>query len=126
MNATRPFGVIRSKDSARDIVSAAVQQTPIEGVALGVTPNIDYIQTIRRPPGLARAYLKAARIVCDGWPVQLYARFCGIQCARAGLEWSWRLGQEPQRLMRRYAIASVGFGFAVIEDQFRNLREGRL
>ena len=250
MNVTRPFGLNLSTESARDIVSTAVRQTPVDGVALVVTPNIDHIATIRRSPALARAYNKAARIVCDGWPVQLYARFCGVPAARvtgceitaelmrlapypfpqrlffvvdsaatgqavrswaachgvengvavppfgfdqdpeycarlaktirehrttvlvmavgaprsevfvdtyrkllppcwafcvgqavkielglvrrassrwqsAGLEWLWRLSQEPSRLTKRYVSASIGFGFAVIEDQFRILRESR-
>ena len=250
MNAARPFGLDLSLDSARDIVSTAVRQPPIDRVALVVTPNIDHIATIRRSPGLARAYHAAARIVCDGWPVQLYARFCGLPitrvtgceitselmrlapypspqrlffvvdsdvtkeavenwaernsvvtsvtvpprgfdqdpayCARlaetirddgatllimavgaprsevfvdtyrsvlppcwafcvgqavkielglvqrasskwqsVGLEWLWRLYQEPSRLTKRYITATFGFGFAVIEDQFRILREGR-
>jgi N-acetylglucosaminyldiphosphoundecaprenol N-acetyl-beta-D-mannosaminyltransferase len=218
----------------------------VDGVALVVTPNIDHIATIRRSPALARAYREAARIVCDGWPVQLYARFCGLHVARVtgceitselmrlapyptpqrlffvvdtattqravetwgrrngvvvdvtvppfgfeqddeycswlarsisahrttmlvmavgaprsevfvdtyrallppcwafcvgqavkielglvrrassrwqsvGLEWLWRLAQEPSRLGKRYAIASIRFSFAVIEDQFRNM-----
>jgi len=250
MNVTHPFGLTLSTDSAWDIVSTAVRQPPTDGVALVVTPNIDHIATIRRSPALARAYRKAARIVCDGWPVQLYARFCGLQVARVtgceitselmrlapypipqrlffvvdsaatrqavetwarcngvassvtvppfgferdseycerlaaqinehrttvlvmavgaprsevfvdtyramlppcwafcvgqavkielglvrrasskwqsvGLEWLWRLLQEPSRLTKRYVTASIGFGFAVIEDQFRVLREGR-
>jgi N-acetylglucosaminyldiphosphoundecaprenol N-acetyl-beta-D-mannosaminyltransferase len=250
MNVARPFGLSLSTDSARDIVSAAVRQPPTGGVALVVTPNIDHIATIRRSPALARAYRKAARIVCDGWPVQVYARFCGHQVARVtgceitsellrlapypspqrmffvvdsadtqlavetwaarnsvvtnvtvppfgferdgeycewlakaiaahgttvlvmavgaprsevfvdtygtllppcwafcvgqavkielglvrrassrwqsfGLEWLWRLFQEPSRLYKRYATASIGFGVAVIQDQVRNLREGR-
>jgi N-acetylglucosaminyldiphosphoundecaprenol N-acetyl-beta-D-mannosaminyltransferase len=250
MNVARPFGLNLSTDSARDIVSAAIREPPAEGVALVVTPNIDHIATIRRSPALARAYRMATRIVCDGWPVQLYARFCGLHVARVtgceitselmrlapyptpqrlyfvvdsatteqavavwgerngvatsvtvppfgfeqdteycqwlagsirahrttvlvmavgaprsevfvdtyrtllprcwafcvgqavkielglvrrasskwqsvGLEWLWRLCQEPSRLIKRYATASIGFGFAVIEDQFRNLREDR-
>ena len=250
MTATRPFGLKLSTESARDIVATAVRQAPADGVALVVTPNIDHIATIRRSPALAQAYRKAARIVCDGWPVQLYARFCGVQVARVtgceitselmrlapypftqrlffvvdsaatvlaveawaarngvegsvtvppfgferdaaycvrlaeairehrttllvmavgaprsevfvdsyrellppcwafcvgqavkielglvrrassgwqsvGLEWLWRLLQEPSRLTRRYVTASIGFGCAVIEDQFRMLREGR-
>jgi N-acetylglucosaminyldiphosphoundecaprenol N-acetyl-beta-D-mannosaminyltransferase len=250
MRVVRPFGLTLSMDSAQEIVSAALSQPPADGVSLVVTPNIDHIATIRRSPALARAYRKAARIVCDGWPVQLYARFCGLPVARVtgceitsdlmrlapyptpqrfffvvdtattqqavedwasrngvasavmvppfgfdgdpqycerlahairehgttillmavgaprsevfvdtyraqlpacwafcvgqavkielglvqrasakwqsvGLEWLWRLLQEPSRLTKRYVTATIGFGFAVIEDQFRNLREGR-
>lgn len=242
----RPFGLSLSADSASDIATAAVRdrRTPEDGVALVVTPNIDHIATIRRSPALARAYANAARIVCDGWPVQLYARLCGLRQDRvtgceitsalmrmapfpqghklffvvdslateqavrdwarrfdvtvatqvppfgferdqaycealartiadhgttlllmavgaprseifvdtyrdklppcwafcvgqavkielgmverassgwqaAGLEWLWRLRQEPSRLAKRYATASLGFCAAVIEDQWR-------
>jgi N-acetylglucosaminyldiphosphoundecaprenol N-acetyl-beta-D-mannosaminyltransferase len=250
MNVTRPFGLSLSTDSARDIANAAIHQQPPDGVSLVVTPNIDHIATIRRSPALARAYRNAARIVCDGWPVQLYARLCGIQVGRvtgceitselmrmapyppnhrlyfvldsaateqavrrwasrrgvicdvrippfgferdarycermartiaafdttvlimavgaprsevfvdtyrsilapcwafcvgqavkiemglvrraspkwqsAGMEWLWRLVHEPFRLTTRYVTATIGFGFAVIEDQFRNARADR-
>jgi N-acetylglucosaminyldiphosphoundecaprenol N-acetyl-beta-D-mannosaminyltransferase len=250
MTMVRPFGLSLSTDSARDIVSASMRHPPVDDVALVVTPNIDHIATIRRSPALARAYRKARCIVCDGWPVQLYARLCGLDVARVtgceitselmrlapypipqrlffvvdsiateravtfwgerngvdtnvtvpplgfeqdaeycswlaksirahsttmlimavgaprsevfvdayrallppcwafcvgqavkielglvrrasstwrsvGLEWLWRVFQEPSRLTKRYAAASIGFGFAVIEDQFRTLRENR-
>lgn len=244
----RPFGLELSTESATDIASAAsLAPRPQEaGVGLVVTPNIDHIAIIRRSPGLARAYHSAERIVCDGWPVQLYARFCGLRlgrvtgceitaalmrmapfaawqrlffvvdsqltadavqawaarhgqpgiCATAvppmgfeadaafcgglaraiaahgttvlimavgaprseifvntwrallppcwafcvgqavkielglvkrapagwqsvGVEWLWRMMQEPSRLATRYVTASIGFGLAVIEDQFR-------
>jgi N-acetylglucosaminyldiphosphoundecaprenol N-acetyl-beta-D-mannosaminyltransferase len=248
----RPFGLRLSADSARQIAEAAVQSRPdhADGPALVLTPNIDHIATIRRSPALARAYQNAARIVCDGWPVQVYARLCGVKLDRVtgceitaelmraapypawqrlffvvdsaitqaaverwatlhgvaaatvvppfgfesdpgycnrlarlinahgttvlimavgaprseifvdthrailpacwafcvgqavkielglverasarwqavGLEWLWRLRQEPSRLGKRYLTATVGFGCAVIEDQVRNLREGR-
>jgi N-acetylglucosaminyldiphosphoundecaprenol N-acetyl-beta-D-mannosaminyltransferase len=250
MHARQPFGLNLSMDSARQIAEAAFRQTPGDSIALVVTPNIDHIATIRRSPALARAYGNAARIVCDGWPVQTYARFCGIpvgrvtgceitsellrmarqaplqrlffavdsavteQAVRAwavkydvvcdvavppfgferdaeycenlaaairklgptvlimavgaprsevfvdtyrsilppcwafcvgqavkielglvkrassrwqsiGMEWLWRLRQEPARLAKRYVSATVGFGFAVVEDLLRNLRTGR-
>lgn len=245
MKIARPFGLTLSMDSARQIASAAIQGPPMEGVALVVTPNIDHIATIRRSPALARAYANAARIVCDGWPVQAYARWCGLPvervtgceitselmrmapypsgqrlyfvvdndqtqsavrawaaksgvdcdttippfgferdagyCARlaemirahgtttlimavgaprsevfvdthrallprcwafcvgqavkielglvkrassrwqaVGLEWLWRLLQEPSRLAKRYATATIGFSRAVVEDQLSN------
>jgi N-acetylglucosaminyldiphosphoundecaprenol N-acetyl-beta-D-mannosaminyltransferase len=245
MKIARPFGLTLSMDSARQIAHAAVEAPPAEGVSLVVTPNIDHIATIRRSPALARAYGNAARIVCDGWPVQAYARWCGLPvervtgceitsqlmrmtpypawqrlffvvdneqtqaavqawaarigavcdttippfgferdagyCARlagairahgttllimavgaprseifvdthrallppcwafcvgqavkielglvkrassrwqaVGLEWLWRLLQEPSRLAKRYATATIGFGRAVVEDQMSN------
>jgi len=244
----RPFGLTLSTESARDIARTAIQDRrhPEHGVALVVTPNIDHIAIIRRSAAMAKAYGNAARIVCDGWPVQLYARLCGERLARvtgceitselmrlapypswqrfffvvdtettaqavrawavrnglaeacetavppfgferdaafcdamargiaahrttvlvmavgaprseifvdtyrpllppcwafcvgqavkielglvqrassrwqsAGLEWLWRLRQEPSRLARRYVKATIGFGAAVIEDQMR-------
>lgn len=39
----------------------------------------------------------------------------------AGLEWLWRLRQEPRRLARRYVVSSFGFCLAVLEDRFRNV-----
>lgn len=245
----RPFGLRLSSESAKNIASVAVLwRRPVDaGVGLVVTPNIDHIATIRRSPGLAAAYDNAERIVCDGWPVQLYARFCGLRLGRvtgceitselmrmapypgwqrlffvvdsratevaitawaqrhgpagmcavsvppfgfetnaafseglaraiaahdttilimavgaprseifvdtwrallppswafcvgqavkvelglvkrappgwrsAGAEWLWRMMQEPSRLAKRYVTASIGFGLAVIEDQFRS------
>jgi N-acetylglucosaminyldiphosphoundecaprenol N-acetyl-beta-D-mannosaminyltransferase len=237
-------------ESARDIASAAIHRTPQDGVTLVVTPNIDHVATIRHSPALARAYHNAAHIVCDGWPVQVYARWCGLAVRRvtgceitselmrmapypegqrlffvldatetedavrewaarnavacettvplfgferdagycerlaesitgfgatvlvmavgaprsevfvdtyravlppcwafcvgqavkielglvqrasskwqsAGMEWLWRLFQEPSRLTKRYLTAMIGFGFAVIEDQLRSRRESR-
>jgi N-acetylglucosaminyldiphosphoundecaprenol N-acetyl-beta-D-mannosaminyltransferase len=82
MRHTRPFGLRLSADSAYDLARAAITERPESGVSLVVTPNIDHIATIRRSPHLARAYRNAARIVCDGWPVQLYARLCGHPLAR--------------------------------------------
>jgi N-acetylglucosaminyldiphosphoundecaprenol N-acetyl-beta-D-mannosaminyltransferase len=250
MRVTHPFGLTLSLDTAREIACTAVRHTPVDGVALVVTPNIDHIATIRRSPALARAYHNAARIVCDGWPVQVYARWCGLHVRRVtgcdltselmrlapdaesqrlffvvdsitteravrdwaerngvtcevqvpplgfdrnsgycerlaeairehhttvlfmavgaprsevfvdtyrailppcwafcigqavkvelglvrraswlwqcvGLEWLWRMIQEPSRLTRRYMSASIGFSFAVVQDQLHALRESR-
>jgi N-acetylglucosaminyldiphosphoundecaprenol N-acetyl-beta-D-mannosaminyltransferase len=248
MSRKRPFGLRLSHQSSQEIVAAAVGQprSPAAGVGLVVTPNIDHIAQIRRYPAMAAAYDGAEQIVCDGWPVQLYARACGLRLARVtgceitsdqmkmapfaawhriffvvdsaatevalrgwalqtgldtrcaveipafgferdqvycsalagriaahgttllvmavgaprseifvdthratlppcwafcvgqavkvelglvkrasrfwqsvGLEWLWRLMQEPSRLARRYVTATVGFGAAVIEDQLR-------
>ena len=251
IGARRPFGLQLSTESARDIACSAIRQRPDNDVALVVTPNIDHIATIRRSPELARAYRHATRIVCDGWPVHLYARLCSHRVARvtgceitselmrmapyptwqrfyfvvdsvateqavrqwaerssvecevkippygferdaeycqqlaasitahattvlimavgaprsevfvdthrailprcwafcvgqavkielglvrrapsswqaAGLEWLWRLLQEPSRLTKRYVTAAFGFSAAVIADQARNMRERRL
>jgi N-acetylglucosaminyldiphosphoundecaprenol N-acetyl-beta-D-mannosaminyltransferase len=41
-----------------------------------------------------------------------------------GLEWLWRVGQEPGRLARRYAVSSVVFLIAVLEDLWRDGASG--
>jgi N-acetylglucosaminyldiphosphoundecaprenol N-acetyl-beta-D-mannosaminyltransferase len=250
MRISRPFGLKLSTDSAREIARIAIRQAPENGVELVVTPNIDHIAMIRRSTALARAYRNATRIVCDGWPVQVYARWCGLPvdrvtgceitaelmrmapypdsqrlffvvdslateqavrgwairnavacdvtippfgferdigyCGRlaagirefgttvlimavgaprsevfvdtyrsllpscwafcvgqavkielglvqrassrwqlVGMEWLWRVLQEPSRLTKRYVKATFGFGIAVVEDQLRNRRAGR-
>jgi exopolysaccharide biosynthesis WecB/TagA/CpsF family protein len=38
---------------------------------------------------------------------------------RAGLEWLWRIGQEPRRLVGRYARAALWFPVAVAVDMLR-------
>jgi N-acetylglucosaminyldiphosphoundecaprenol N-acetyl-beta-D-mannosaminyltransferase len=78
----RPFGLKLSPDSAHQLARSAVLARPESGVSLVVTPNIDHIATIRRSPALAQAYRNAARVVCDGWPVQQYARMCGLPISR--------------------------------------------
>ena len=82
MRIARPFGLTLSLDSARQIARDAVHGPRPAEVSLVVTPNIDHIAMIRRSRALARAYAGAARIVCDGWPVQVYARWCGLPVER--------------------------------------------
>jgi N-acetylglucosaminyldiphosphoundecaprenol N-acetyl-beta-D-mannosaminyltransferase len=83
-NPARPFGLSFSTASAGDIASMAVMESrsSSEGVALVVTPNIDHIAWLRRSPAMARAYAGAAVTVCDGWPVQFYARVRGLPVNR--------------------------------------------
>ena len=83
-STARPFGLVLSTASAIDIAHRAVTEhrAPDDGVALVVTPNIDHIAWLRRSPAMARAYARAAVTVCDGWPVQLYARLRGLQVGR--------------------------------------------
>jgi exopolysaccharide biosynthesis WecB/TagA/CpsF family protein len=38
---------------------------------------------------------------------------------KLGLEWLWRIKQEPRRLSGRYARSGLWFGFAVLRDIFR-------
>ncbi|MGE4049375.1 MAG: hypothetical protein AB7F35_31360, partial [Acetobacteraceae bacterium] len=69
-----------STASPTEIVGRALYQTrtPQEGVALVVTPNIEHVARLRQSRPLAKAYQNASVVVCDGWPVHLYARVCGL------------------------------------------------
>lgn len=82
MRNDQPFGLQLSHDSAGELARLAVFERPAQEAALVVTPNIDHIAMIRRSRALALAYRNASRIVCDGWPVQLYARMCGLPVSR--------------------------------------------
>jgi N-acetylglucosaminyldiphosphoundecaprenol N-acetyl-beta-D-mannosaminyltransferase len=109
----RPFGLTLSKDSAREIAGAAtrIRRRPEDGIGLVVTPNIDHIAIIRRSAAMARAYQNAERIVCDGWPVQLYARLCGDRLSRV-------TGCEiTSELMRMAPYASWQRFFFVVDTE---------
>jgi UDP-N-acetyl-D-mannosaminuronic acid transferase (WecB/TagA/CpsF family) len=41
------------------------------------------------------------------------------------MEWLWRAIEEPSRMILRYIAVTIGFGFAVVQDQLLNLREGQ-
>jgi N-acetylglucosaminyldiphosphoundecaprenol N-acetyl-beta-D-mannosaminyltransferase len=41
------------------------------------------------------------------------------------MEWLWRAIEEPSKMILRYVAATIGFGFAVFQDQLHNLREGQ-
>ena len=44
---------------------------------------------------------------------------------RLGLEWAWRLAQEPRRLWRRYLVTNTGFLLLVLRDALRRIRGRR-
>ena len=121
LNRKRPFGLVLSKDSAREIARTAAgeQRMPEAGVGLVVTPNIDHIAIIRRSAAMARAYRNAARIVCDGWPVQLYARLCGDDLDRVtGCEITaklMRMAPYPS-WQRFYFVVDNEMTAAAVED----------
>jgi N-acetylglucosaminyldiphosphoundecaprenol N-acetyl-beta-D-mannosaminyltransferase len=152
-STARPFGLRLSTDSAGEIARRALtdRRRPEDGVALVVTPNIDHIAWLRRSPAMARAYASAAAVVCDGWPVQLYARLRGLPVRRVtGCEITSELmrgapGSDGQRfffvadraetetalyawaeasgLTRRVAVFVPPFGFELNERLCRGLAE---
>jgi N-acetylglucosaminyldiphosphoundecaprenol N-acetyl-beta-D-mannosaminyltransferase len=75
-----------------------------------------------------RAMLPPCWAFCVGQAVKIelgLVRRASPKWQSVGMEWLWRLSQEPQRLTKRYVTATIGFGIAVVQDQFRIQREGR-
>jgi N-acetylglucosaminyldiphosphoundecaprenol N-acetyl-beta-D-mannosaminyltransferase len=75
-----------------------------------------------------RAVLPPCWALCVGQAVKIelgLVRRASSTWQSIGMEWLWRMLQEPSRLTKRYATASVGFCCAIVEDQLRILREGR-
>jgi N-acetylglucosaminyldiphosphoundecaprenol N-acetyl-beta-D-mannosaminyltransferase len=84
MSHVRPFGLTLSTASAQQIADLALstRRDGADGVGLVVTPNIEHIARLRQSPALMQAYHNAVLTVCDGWPVQRYARLCGLPVDR--------------------------------------------
>ena len=67
----------------------------------------------------ARAILPACWIACVGQALKVelgLVRRAPVAARVLRLEWLWRIGQEPRRLARRYALGLVDFGLAITED----------
>jgi N-acetylglucosaminyldiphosphoundecaprenol N-acetyl-beta-D-mannosaminyltransferase len=70
---TRP--VFGFHPSAGDLAHATeTLLSPTDRARLVVTPNIDHVARLRRSPAFRQAYRRADMILCDGFPVHLYAR----------------------------------------------------
>jgi N-acetylglucosaminyldiphosphoundecaprenol N-acetyl-beta-D-mannosaminyltransferase len=75
-----------------------------------------------------RTALPPCWALCVGQAVKIelgLVRRASSRWQSVGMEWLWRMLQEPSRLTKRYATATIGFSFAIIEDQLRNRRWGR-
>ena len=67
----------------------------------------------------ARDILPACWIACVGQALKVelgLVRRAPVAARVMRLEWLWRIGQEPKRLARRYALGLVDFGLAITED----------
>jgi N-acetylglucosaminyldiphosphoundecaprenol N-acetyl-beta-D-mannosaminyltransferase len=63
-------------------IATMVCDTRSSGIGLVVTPNLDHVVNLRHNVEFANAYKMATIIVCDGFPVQYYARLRGISVKR--------------------------------------------
>ncbi|MGC1412611.1 MAG: WecB/TagA/CpsF family glycosyltransferase [Acetobacteraceae bacterium] len=91
----RIFGLNITEGESGDVARHVVRVRPTR-VELMVTPNIDHIVHLRSNAAFARAYRRAAIVVCDGFPVRYYAALCGIPVQRVtGVDILERLMSGP-------------------------------
>ncbi len=77
------FGLHPSTLDEADVAARLATAAPAgEGACLIVTPNLDHIVQLRRNPAFRAAYHSASLILCDGFPVQYYARLRGHRAHR--------------------------------------------
>jgi N-acetylglucosaminyldiphosphoundecaprenol N-acetyl-beta-D-mannosaminyltransferase len=89
------FGLSITEGDAAEVARRIVRVRP-ERVELMVTPNIDHIVHLRSNAVFARAYRRAAIVVCDGFPIRYYAALCGVAVQRVtGVEVLERIMSGP-------------------------------
>ncbi|MBN8925201.1 MAG: hypothetical protein BGO51_07480 [Rhodospirillales bacterium 69-11] len=111
-----PFGFETDEAYCRDMAGRiAAHGTTLLLMAVGAPRSEIFVDRHRAllPPCWAFCVGQAVKIALG-----LVQRAPGRWQA-VGLEWLWRLRQEPRRLARRYVVSSVGFALAVIEDRRR-------
>ncbi len=108
-----PVGFASDPSERQDLAAAiGAHRTTLLVMAVGAPQSEVFVDRMR-------AALPPAWAICVGQAVKtelgLLRRAPSI--ARSlGLEWLWRVAQEPRRLGRRYALGSLDFVLAVTED----------
>jgi N-acetylglucosaminyldiphosphoundecaprenol N-acetyl-beta-D-mannosaminyltransferase len=117
-----PFGFERNPDfCARLAGSIADFGATVLMMAVGAPRSEVFVDT-------HRALLPPCWAFCVGQAVKIelgLVQRASPTWQSLGMEWLWRLLQEPSRLAKRYITATAGFSIAVIEDQVRMLRARR-
>lgn len=103
------FGFSISRHDAKSIAATVCAPRSL-GVGLVVTPNLDHVVNLRRNVEFANAYRWAAITVCDGFPVQHYAKMRGVAVKRV-------TGCEIMNELIAIAGPSQRFFFVVDSDQ---------
>jgi N-acetylglucosaminyldiphosphoundecaprenol N-acetyl-beta-D-mannosaminyltransferase len=70
-----------------------------------------------------KASLKAKVIICVGGVLDVLAgktRRAPLWMQKAGLEWFWRVQQEPKRLWKRYLIDDIKIFFLIFKQIVKN------
>jgi N-acetylglucosaminyldiphosphoundecaprenol N-acetyl-beta-D-mannosaminyltransferase len=96
------FGLTPSMLDETGVAARIATPSPTgQGACLIVTPNLDHIVQLRRNPAFRAAYRRAALILCDGFPVQYYARLRGHAAHRVtGSGLIARLMRQPDPAAR--------------------------
>jgi N-acetylglucosaminyldiphosphoundecaprenol N-acetyl-beta-D-mannosaminyltransferase len=117
-----PFGFDRDAGYCQRLAESVRRYgTTVLVMAVGAPRSEVFVDTYR-------GILPPCWALCVGQAVKVelgLVRRASAKWQSVGMEWLWRVLQEPSRLTKRYVQAAIGFGFAVVEDQIRNLREGR-
>lgn len=102
MTAHPIFGLIPSTLDEAGVTARLATSSPAgAGACLIVTPNLDHIVQLRRNAAFRAAYRRAVLILCDGFPVQYYARLRGHHAHRVtGSGLIARVMQHPDPAMR--------------------------
>jgi N-acetylglucosaminyldiphosphoundecaprenol N-acetyl-beta-D-mannosaminyltransferase len=115
--AIPPFGFERDADYCAGLANTIRQfGTTILIMAVGAPRSEVFVDT-------HRALLPPCWAFCVGQAVKIelgLVRRASPRWQALGLEWLWRVFQEPSRLMGRYLTATVGFARAVVADQLSN------
>jgi len=98
------------------VASARAARPDILVMTLGAPVSEEFI--VRHHTALPPCW-----VLCVGQAVRIelgLVRRAPTFLRRCGLEWAWRIHQEPARLCARYLRALVGFPFAVAADLLRH------
>ncbi len=111
--AVPAHGFSRDREAAAALAAlVAAHGTTLLVMAVGAPQSEIFVDRMRHalPPAWAICVGQAVRVELS------LTRRAPFVARRAGLEWLWRLAQEPRRLGRRYALGSLDFLLAVTED----------
>lgn len=102
------FGFVPSPLNAAGAADMVLNEPP-GGLRSVVTPNIQHVALMRHDAAFAAAVREADVCLCDGFPVQLYARSRGVPLSErvAGREVVARIMADPVRLRDHRLLALV-------------------
>jgi len=119
--AVPPFGFDRNRAGCRALAGKIrAHGTTLLMMGVGAPRSEVFVDRMR-------AQLPACWAFCVGQAIKIevgLVRRAPRAVQALGLEWLWRVGQEPGRLARRYAVSSIVFLVAVLEDLWRDRVSG--